>query len=238
MSLRNLKDPEGVFYISTEVNKPLPFPDKFTKPKVPLTDPKALLDWIPQIDANPNIHTVVLDSLTFLMNMFETKYVLTKTSVTKNGVVKDTLAGWSDYAEYFKQLFLEHIAKSPKNWIIIAHNEKEALPNGQLSYKVIVKGSVSKQTVESYFSLVFYARRISLDEIETLEIQPDPKYFTITPREKKLNVKHVIQCDVTEEFANSKIRNPIGCFDESQIFFDSDIQLVIDHLNEYYKKGN
>lgn len=234
MSLRNLRNPEGVMYISTEVNKPLPFKDNFMKPKQPLTDPKSLLQWIPQIDAKPEIHTVVLDSLTFLMNMFETKYVLTKTTVTKNGVVKDTLAGWSDYSEYFKTLFLDLIAKSPKNWIIISHNEKEQLPSGQLSYKAIIKGSISKQTVESYFSLVFYARRIALEEVDKLNVPPNPKYFKITPREQQFGTKHIIQCDITEEFANSKIRNPFGCFDESEVFFDNDIQLVMDKLNEYY----
>lgn len=235
-SLRNLRNPEGVFYISTEVDKPLPFPDKFKKPPFPLTDPKMLIDWIPQIDANPDIHTVVLDSLTFLMSMFESKYVLTKTTVTKNGIVKDTLSGWSDYQEYFKKIFLDLIAKSPKNWIIIAHNEKEQLPDGQLSYKVVTKGALAKQSIESYFSLVFYARRIDLTEVDQLPVPPNEECFTITPKEKSIGVKHIIQCDVTEEFAHSKIRSPIGCFGVDQIFWNNDMQLIIDYLIKYYKQ--
>lgn len=76
-SLMNLKDPEGVFYLGTEANKALPFADKFKKLKSGLDNPNDVFQLFAQLEQMPEIHTIVIDSITFLMDMFESKNVLT-----------------------------------------------------------------------------------------------------------------------------------------------------------------
>lgn len=71
-SLMYLQNPEGVLYIGTESNKPLPFPDKFKKIKNGLENPNQIFDLFASIEENPDIHTIVIDSINFLMDMFET----------------------------------------------------------------------------------------------------------------------------------------------------------------------
>lgn len=74
-SLRNLKNPEGVWYFSCEAGKKLPFPAKF---KVfTITDPYQIYDGFTVAETKPEIETLVIDSQTFLMDMFESVHVLT-----------------------------------------------------------------------------------------------------------------------------------------------------------------
>ena len=124
------------------------------------------------------------------------------------------------------------VAKSGKNWIFIAHNIAELQNDGTYKYYVPVKGALKNQGAEAYFSIIVYARRAKITELEALPY--DENLLNITERDRLVGYKHVFQCDVTKEFANSRIRSPIGCFDSKQIFMDNDTQLLLDHLNKYY----
>lgn len=223
VSLMNLRNPEGVFYLGTEANKPLPFPDKFKKLKSGLNDPKDIFTVFEEVEKMDDVHTVVIDSITFLMDMYETFHIY--------GAV-DSRAEWGNYQQFFKRLMQETVTKSSKNWIFIGHNSEELQGDGTYKYYVPVKGALAKQGLESYFSIVVYARRVKIDYLE--EHTYDPELLRITERERHLGYKHVFQCDVTKEMPNSRIRAPIGCFSHNQIFMDNDAQLLIDHLGKYY----
>ena len=89
-ALRNLRDPEGVMYLNCEAGKRLPFANKFAK--YTITDPYQVTQAFDYVAANPDgikhpqtgntvkIHTIVIDSLTFLMDMYESKFVLPATN--------------------------------------------------------------------------------------------------------------------------------------------------------------
>ena len=80
-SLQMLKDPEGVMYLNCENNKKLPFRSKFQE--FTITDPTDVPDAIDSVQDNKKIHTIVIDSLTYLMDMFESTKVLTSTNTMK-----------------------------------------------------------------------------------------------------------------------------------------------------------
>lgn len=221
-SLMNMKEPEGVFYLSTESNKGLPFPDKFKKLKNGLNNPNEVFTLFKQLEGMPEIHTIVIDSITFLLDMFESKVVLT--SANKMGA-------WSDYQQFFKKIMQEYVATSTKNWIFIAHNTAELQNDGTYSYYVPIKGALKNQGLEAYFSMIIYTRRVKITELE--ELPYDDNLLHITTRDKTVGYKHVFQCEVTKEFANSRIRSPIGCFKDNQIFMDNDLQLLMDHIEAY-----
>lgn len=73
-SLRELKNHPGVMYLGTEAGKKLPFPNKFKIGNV--VDPYQVTQSIVQAESMPDVHTIVVDSLTFLMDQYESIYVL------------------------------------------------------------------------------------------------------------------------------------------------------------------
>jgi len=74
-SLMNIEKPEGVMYLNCENNKKLPFKSKFVE--YTITDPNQLFEAFDVAETKPEIHTIVTDSLTYLMDMYETVHVLT-----------------------------------------------------------------------------------------------------------------------------------------------------------------
>lgn len=82
-SLMNLRNPEGVFYLNTEAMKPLPFPDKFKKLLSGLNNPNDIFALFNKVEQMEDIHTIVIDSLTFLMEMFESMNVLTASNTMR-----------------------------------------------------------------------------------------------------------------------------------------------------------
>lgn len=221
-SLMNLKNQERVFYLNTESGKPLPFPNKFKTLKTGLTNPLDIFPLFKQIEENKDIDTIIIDSLTFLMDMFESKVI----------VGNKSFESWQQYNQFFKALMQDVIAQSQKNWIILAHNAQELQNNGSYKYFVPVKGSLKNTGIEAYFSIVIYSRRVQIEELE--ELPYDENMLHITERDRRVGYKHIFQCEPTKELADSRIRSPIGCFNEKQVFIDNDCQLLLEHLNKYY----
>lgn len=221
-SLRNLRDPEGVVYINCESGKQLPFRNKFKKSII--TDPMDVYHIFDQVEEHPEIHTIVIDSITFLMDMFETKYVIGSA---------DTMKGWSQYAQYVKKLMQYYVAKSTKSVIIIAHtadkyNDSEMV----VETAVPIKGSTSKNGLESYFSVVIAAKKVPL---KMLEKYKNP-LLTITEEEETLGFKHVFQARITKETVNERLRGPMGMFSVSETYLDNDMQNFKDLLHKYYNE--
>jgi len=224
-ALSFLQKPEGVFYLGTESNKPLPFPDKFKKLKSGLSNPNDVFEVFNKVEQMQDVHTIVVDSINFLMDMFETMNIYG---------AKDSRAEWGNYQQFFKRIMQEHVAQSTKNWIFTAHVNAELLPTGDYRYSVPVKGALKAQGLEAYFSIITYARNMSLKELEPYET--DPELFEITAKELRNKTKRVFQCDVTPDMVQSGIRSPIGCFTDTQIFMDNNFDKLLSHLDKYYGK--
>lgn len=219
-SLMGLDNPEGVVYANCEAGKKLPFKTKFRQ--FTITDPlqiNELFDWA---ETQPEVHTIVIDSLTYLLDMYESVYVLPSTNGMK---------AWGDFAQYFKVLMQNHVAKSSKNVIFTAHtadtlNESEML----METKVPVKGSLKNNGIESYFSVVIASKKVQLKALK--EYGSDA--LNITPEEIALGFKHVFQCKLTKDTVNERLRGPLGLFDTKETFIDNNIQLVLNKLRDYY----
>jgi hypothetical protein len=80
-SLMNLENPEGVMYLGCENNKSLPFPSKFQEFNI--TDPLQVYEAFEVAETKDNIHTIVIDTLTYLMDMYESMHVLTSSNTMK-----------------------------------------------------------------------------------------------------------------------------------------------------------
>lgn len=219
-SLRNLTDPQGVYFLNCEAGKELPFPAKF-KSKI-VTDPMFVHAAFEAVEQMSDIHTVVIDTLTFLMDLYESMYVLGSTN---------TMKAWGDYAQFFKKLMQDDVANSSKNVIMLAHtgdiyNEKEMIVESMVK----VKGSTMNQGVEAYFTQVISSKKILTKKLAGYK---NP-LLTITPQEEALGFKYVFQTQLTKETVNERIRSPLGMWPTEYTYIDNDIQKVIDHTHSYY----
>lgn len=80
-SLMGLRNPEGVLYLNCEAGKRLPFKAKFIQKTV--VDPLQIIEAFQWAETNPNVHTIVVDSLTYLLDMYESIYVLNSANTMK-----------------------------------------------------------------------------------------------------------------------------------------------------------
>lgn len=170
----------------------------------------------------PEVHTIVVDSLTYLLDMYESIYVLNSTN---------TMKAWGDFAQYFKTLMQQLVAKSTKNVIFTAHtsdtlNESEMV----METKIPVKGSLKNNGIESYFTVVIASKKVPLKTLKDYKSE----LLTVTPEEEALGFKYVFQTKITKESVNERLRGPLGLFETKETFIDNNMQLVLNRLKDYY----
>lgn len=219
-SLRGLRNPERVAYMNCENNKRLPFPSKFMPANV--VDPLQVQQTMEALTGNDKYDVIVIDTLTYLMDMYETQYVINSANSMKM---------WGEYAQFFKRIMQEGVAKSDKQIIFTAHtsdiyNESEMVSETMVK----VKGSLMNQGIESYFSTVIATKKVP---IKTLEKYKND-LLTITPLEESLGFKYCYQTQLTKETVNERIRGPMGMWLPNETFIDNNAQLVLDRLKQYY----
>lgn len=226
-SLMGFDNPEGVMFLACEPKK-LPFKANFFKspadgkPEIRIVDPLQVVEAIEYAETVPEIHTIVIDTATFLFDMFETQYVLT---------AADTRSAWQEYGQFIKRLFQYYVNKSSKNIIVLAHtkaqlNEQEMI----VETKVPVKGAVGGTGIEAFFSTVISTKKMPINKLK--EYQND--LLTITPEDEALGFKYVYQTKLTKETVNERIRSPLNMWSNAETFIDNNVQYVLNRLHEYY----
>lgn len=225
--LRDLTVPEGVMYLNCENNKKLPFRAAFMKGPdgkagFTITDPLQVYEAFTAAETMPHIHTIVIDTLTYMMDMYESIHVLPSSN---------TMQAWGDYAQFWKNLMVQYVAKSTKNIIFLAHtsdvmNEKEMA----METIVKVKGSLMNQGIESYFGTVISTKKLPIKKLKDF----DNANLVITEDEEIDKFKYVFQTKLTSDTVNERIRSPLGMWDRKETYIDNNVQIVLDRLHEYY----
>ena len=222
-SLMNIRDQERWLYLNSEAGKRLPFKNNFDAKTI--TDPYQVHEGFDYAtyDGKDVYDGIILDSLTFLMDMFETQYIVGSAN---------TMAAWGAYQQFFKTLMQQKVPLFGKPVIIIAHtldvlNEKAM----EIETSVPIKGALKNQGVEAYFSTVVSPKKMTLKDLEPyasdlLHIEEDDEI---------LGYKHVFQTRLTKTTVGERIRSPMGMFTREQSFIDPDAQLLLDHLKTFYE---
>ena len=218
-SLRNINEPEGVVYFNFD-GKGLPFKSKFKE--VFIEDVADIFDYLNEIKEVDKVHTIIIDTITFMMDQYETQYVVNSSN---------TLKSWGNYQQFYKQV-MHKLKASGKNVIVLAHekkvmNEEEMV----LETKVPVKGAVGNLGVEADFEVVLSAKKIPLKKLEyigkTELLKPEPT-------DEIYGFKYVFQTMLDKDTLNEKMRSPMGMWKyPEEKYINNDVQLVIDRLNEY-----
>lgn len=219
-SLRNIRDQQDWVYINSEAGKRLPFKNDFMTLR--LDDPETVMLAFDEAINTPSIKGIIVDSLTFLMDMYESQYVLP---------AANTMKGWSNYNQFFKRLLQEKVVKFGRPVIFTAHvmdtlDEKTM----EMRTAVPVKGALKGQGVEAYFSTIVAAKKVPIKDLE--EYNSD--LLHITEEEKELGFKYVFQTRITAKSTGERIRSPMGLFSRNETYMDNDAQILLDHLNKFY----
>lgn len=219
-SLRGIPNQEKWMYLNTEAGKRLPFKNKFNAYNI--TDPMQVTEAFDFATADDDNIGIIVDSLTFLMDMYESQYVLTSSN---------TMQAWGEFAQFFKTMLQEKVPLYGKPVIFTAHT-LTTLHEASMSMRtsVPVKGSLKNNGLEAYFSTVVAAKKVSLTELEKY----GSDLLTITDEDEELGYKHVFQTRVTKSTVGDRIRSPMGLFSKSQTYMDNDAALLLKHLHQFY----
>lgn len=219
-SLRDIPEQEKWFYLNTEAGKRLPFKNNYQTFRI--EDPYQVHEAFEHFTDDPNILGGIVDSITFMMDMFETIYIYNNSNTQK---------AWADYQQFFKQLMQDKVVKFGKPVLMTAHT-LAAYNESSLSTDVAVpvKGALKNNGIESYFSTVVSAKKLTLKELEGYEND----LLTITEDDELLGYKHVFQTRPTKQTIGERIRSPLGMFSAKETFIDNNAQLLLQRLHEFY----
>ena len=144
-SLRNLPLDKTV-YINVD-GKPIPFKHKELYKHVKLQNTQQLINGMEQIESDENVEYVVIDTITFLGDMFYTEHV----ENSSNG-----MKSWSDYKSYILKV-INLAKKSRLNYIFLAHAQ-DVYDEKEMVNKTFAKiqGSLKGGGIESHFTYVLY----------------------------------------------------------------------------------
>lgn len=222
-SLMQLENPEGVMYLNCE-HKKLPFKAKYQEYNI--TDPHQIYQGFDHAATEDSgIHTIIIDSVTYMMDMYETLFVLPHAG-TKKG-----MSAWGDYAQFWKKLMNEYVANTTKNVICLAHT-MDVMNESELINETLVKfkGATMNVGVESYFSSVIATKKVTINKLKDCKSD----LLTITPEEEALGFKYVFQTKLTKDTVNERIRGSLGMWPAEETFIDNNAQNVLNTLHKYY----
>lgn len=222
-SLRNIRSQNRWLYLNCEAGKRLPFKNSFQSYRI--TDPYQVLEAFDHAttEAKDDVDGIIVDSLTFLMDMFESQYVLGSAN---------TMQGWANYGQFFKELMQQKVTLFGKPVIFIAHVRDDLDEKAmEIKTSVPIKGALKNNGIEAYFSTVVAAKRMTIKDLEKF----GSKLLEITDEERDLGFKYVFQTRITKTTTGERLRSPMGLFNKDQTYMDNDCQILLDHLTEFYK---
>ena len=219
-SLAELKDDPGVWYANCEAGKDLPFNAKFQQ--FTITDPEnQIIELLEEAEKDDSVHTIVIDTLTFMMDMYESQHV----------VGSDGFEGWKKYQQFFKNLMNKYVALSTKTIIFLAHTTTTYNAEEMVNQVYVpVKGALKEKGIEAFFSIVISTKVMSIKELKGY----NNDLLNITEEDELLGYKHVFQTRITKETINERIRGPMGMWSVQESYIDNNIAFVNQRLNEYY----
>lgn len=135
-----------------------------------------------------------------------------------------------DFSQFGKRLLQQHVAKSTKNVVFTAHVADVINEDAVSETCVPVKGSLKNNGIESYFSCVIAAKKVSLKELKDY----DNDLLDVTAEEQALGFKYVFQTKLTAKTVNERLRSPLGMWDNKETYIDNDMNKVFSRLHEYY----
>jgi hypothetical protein len=220
-SLLNIPNKSKWMYLNCEAGKRLPFKNDFQTFKI--VDPYQVYEAFDHATANPDDYDgIALDTSTFLMNMYESMYVLNSAN---------TQSAWGGYFQYFTNLMQDKVVKFNKPTLILAHTRTDLDETAmEMKTKVPVKGALQNNGIEAFFSTVVSTKKIQLTELEKYK----NNMLHITEDDELLGFKHVFQTRLTKKTVGERIRSPMSMFTREETYIDNDAHQLLEYMNKFY----
>ena len=218
-SLMNLKEQDKFAYLNADL-KELPFRSRFAV-NAEISDAMNVLDFIDDIENEPSIRGGVLDTITFLMQMYERQYVKS---------ARDTQTAWGAYGDFYRNL-VHKLKAGSKDYAVLAHaasNYNEE--NMSMDVSVPIKGAVGKVGVEADFTTIVSTKQMPIQKLEGFEND----LLHITPEEKEDGFKFVFVTRITKDSIGEKMRSAMGLWSRKELYIDNDLDQVFARLKQYY----
>jgi hypothetical protein len=138
LSLRNIPDQDKWFYLNTEAGKRLPFKNDFQNFRI--EQPYQVHEAFAHFTDNDDIHGGIVDSVTFMMDMFETQFIYGNANTQK---------AWGDYQQFFKKLMQELVVRFSKPVLMTAHvlDTCEGCPEEQRHRELFLDGGLVQESL-------------------------------------------------------------------------------------------
>ncbi len=218
-SLMKLKNQSKMAYLNCDL-KELPFRSNFAV-NAEVADALSVLDYINEIENEPGIEGGVLDTITFLMTMYERQYVQGSANTQK---------AWGDYGSFYRN-FIHKLKAGTKDYAILAHADTQHNEaNMTMETSVPIKGAVGKIGVEADFTTILSTKQIPIKKLDGFEND----LLHISDDEKEDGFKHVFVTRITKETVGEKMRSAMGLWTRKELYIDNDLQQVFDRLKQYY----
>lgn len=219
-SLRNIRNQDTWLYANCEAGKRLPFKNSFAETKV--TDPYQVPELMQACIDMPDACTgMIVDTITFLMERYESMYVVGAANTQKM---------WGSYQQYWKDMMQDKVAKMTQPVVMLGHTFTAIDDAGEKSVSIPVKGALAKNGLEAYFSTAVAAKKIRIKDLKEFEND----LLHITEDDELVGYKHVFQTRITKSTIGERIRAPMGMWTRAETYVDNDVQQVLDRLNQYY----
>lgn len=218
-SLMQLRNQDRMVYLNADL-KELPFKSNFAA-NAEIADAYSVLDFIDEIETQDGIDGGILDTITFLMSMFERQYVKGAPNGQK---------AWGEYGDFYRDL-VHRIKSGTKDYAILAHantdlNEQSAT----METSVPIKGAVGRVGVEADFTTILSTKQIPIKKLEGFEND----LLHITDEEREDGFKFVFTTRITKETVGEKMRSAMGLWKRNELYIDNDLNQVFARLKEYY----
>lgn len=228
-SLMGIKDRTDVLYLNCENGKPLPFKNSFKRKTI--TNPEDIIDYLEELirlqdeENQTPYRFIIVDTISFLMDMYETEHVLG---------ARDTQKMWGQYGQFYPRL-MNLTAKLDAFFIFLGHLDAFLDENeGMMRYSVPVKGALAKKGLEARFTTVLYVKKMGIKDILKGVGGTASSLLNITPKEEAKGFKHVFLTDSDKNTIGGRIRTPLGMFADDELYIDNDVFPVLKRLTEYY----
>lgn len=173
-----------------------------------ITNVKNVLKGLDILIQDENVEYIVIDTLNFIMNLFEIQVV--NTHVNSKGQL-DTMKGWALYQTFYKEL-IHKLKTSKKNVIVLTHpTEFFHEEMGRFQMSATMKGSL-KNMVEADFTVVAYT------------------YVSINQETDMPEYKFLVR--KTKETTGWSVKSPPDMF-EKEFTDTNDVLLVLDAIEKY-----
>lgn len=187
-----------------------------------VTDTLAFLDAAESID---QIEYIVIDTLTYMMDMFARQVVNT---------AADSRSAWGDYATFYEEV-IQRLQMSKKNVIVLSHikdmyNEKELITE----QRVPVQGKIGGRGVEADFSTIVMTTTMPFDYFDGHDGKSKIEDLNPSFEEELKGVKHVFMTMATRDSMGAPVRAYKGMWNKkSDLYLDNDVQILFDRIAEF-----